>query len=137
MTAKEYLQRFNILQRIADSKLEQITTLQSTAQRTTSVMRDTPIGTSNDVSRVESAVATIQDLTAQFADDFARAMTARAEIADAISHVKNDDERYLLTLRYICLDSWATIAKRLNFSLQGVFKLHRRALKNFVFPQTV
>ena len=43
MTAKEFLQRFNVLQRIADSRLDQIIKLQSTAKRTTSAMRDTPI----------------------------------------------------------------------------------------------
>lgn len=134
MTAKEFLQRFNVLQRIADSRLDQITKLQSTAKRTTSVMRDTPIGKAADVSCVENSVATIHDLTAQFADDLARAMTARTEIADAISNVKNDDERYLLELRYVCRDSWERIAKRMNFSLDHVFTLHRRALKKFVFP---
>ena len=137
MTAKEFLQRFNVLQRIADSRLDQITKLQSTAQRTTSVIRDTPIGKASDISRVENSVADIHDLTAQFADDLAHALEVRTEIADAISHVKNDDERYLLELRYICRDSWETIAKRMNFSLQGIFKLHRRALKNFLFSQTV
>ena len=134
MTAKEFLQRFNVLQRIADSRLDQIMKLQSTAKRTTSAMRDTPIGKQTDVSRVESSVADIHDLTVQFADDLARAMTARTEIVEAISQVKNDDERYLLELRYVCRDSWETIAKKMNFSLDHVFTLHRQALKKNEFP---
>ena len=134
MTAKEFLQRFNVLQRIADSRLDQIMKLQSTAKRTTSAMRDTPIGKQTDVSRVESSVADIHDLTVQFADDLASAMTARTEIVEAISQVKNDDERYLLELRYVCRDSWETIAKKMNFSLDHVFTLHRQALKKNEFP---
>ena len=134
MTAKEFLQRFLILQRNVDNRLEQIAKLQSTAQRTTSVIRDTPIGKAHDVSRVENSVVDIQGITAELADDITRALDARNEIAETISHVKNADERYLLELRYICLDSWETIAKRMNFSLDHVFTLHRQALKKIVFP---
>ena len=137
MTAKEFLQRFTVLQRIADSRLDQIIKLQSTAKRTTSAMRDTPIGKQTDVSRVESSVADIHDLTVQFADELAHAMTARTEIAEAISQVKNDDERCLLELRYVCRDSWETIARKMHFSPEWTFKLHDRALKNFHFSQSV
>ena len=137
MTTKEFLQRLTVLQRIADIRLDQIVELQSIAKRTTRVMSDTPVGKTIDISRIESSVADIHDLTTQFADDFAQAITARTEIAEAISQVEPDDERYLLELRYVCRDSWEMIAKKMHFSLEWTFKLHNRALKKIHFSQSV
>lgn len=137
MTAKEFLQRFLILQRTVDVTLDKIAKAQSTAQRITSVIKKTPTGGAQSLSCIENSVADIFELTDKLADVLAFALDVRTEIAEAISHVENHDERYLLELRYLCLDSWETIARRMNFSLQGVFKLHNRALKNFLTPQTV
>lgn len=134
MTAKEFLQRFLILQRTVDGTLDKIAKAQSTAQRITSFMRKTPTGGAQSLSCIENSVADIYDLTDKLADVLAFALDARTEIAEAISHVENHDERYLLELRYLCLDSWDTIAKRMNFSLDHVFTLHRKALKKIVFP---
>ena len=131
MTTKEFLQRFIVIQRQVDNSLSQMMELQSMAKRITSVIRNTPIGSMQSVSRVENSVVDIHDMTEQLAQALSCAVAVRQEIAEAISRVPNDDERCLLSMRYICCDSWETIAKKMHFSLQGVFKLHRRALKNF------
>ena len=64
-------------------------------------------------------------------------MDVRAKIVDALARVKDSDERYLLELRYLCFDSWKKISAKMNYSMQGVFNLHSRALKNFSFEQSV
>ena len=103
------------------------------SQRITSVIRDAPIGKASDVSRIENSVVDIQAVTAKLAEDINRALDVRNEIVETISRVKNADERCLLELRYICLDSWESIARKMNFSLDHVFTLHRQALKKFAF----
>ena len=137
MTAKEFLQRFFVLQQRIESCLDEITNLQSIAKQTTHVMNDVPCGGVSSKSRIENSVVDIQRSTEKLADELALAVDVRAEIAEIISRVENNDERYLLELRYLCFYSWETIAKKMRFSLQWIFKLHDRALKNFVFNQSV
>ena len=63
MTAKEFLQRFIVMQRQVDTGLDQMIELQSMAKRITSVIRDTPIGSGQSGSRVENSVVDIHAMT--------------------------------------------------------------------------
>ena len=131
MTAKEFLQRFFILQMKLEGKLDEISNLQSMARNVTLVIRETPSGSASTVSRIENAVAGIEDKSRELAAVLVRTMEAWNEIAFAIAQIENPTERCLLELRYVCFWQWEEIAKRLNYSLEWVFKLHRQALKNF------
>lgn len=53
------------------------------------------------------------------------------EITDRIAQMDNEDEKDVLTYRYIRLMKWESIAVRMNYSWKWVHKLHARALDNF------
>ena len=131
MTAKEYLQRFFVLQMKLEGKLDEISNLQSMAKNITQVIRETPSGSASTVSRIENAVAGIEDKSRELANVLIQTMEARNEIAFAISQVENPTERCLLEWRYIYFWKWEEIARRLNYSVDHVFTLHKQALKSF------
>ena len=114
-----------------EGKLDEISNLQSMAKNITQVIRETPSGTPSAVSRIESAVIGIEQKSEELAKELVRTMEARSEIAFAIAQVENPTERCLLEWRYVYFWKWEEIARRLNYSLDHVFTLHKRALQNF------
>ena len=53
------------------------------------------------------------------------------EITDRIERMDNEDEKDVLTYRYIRLMKWESIAVRMNCSWKQVHRIHSRALNNF------
>ena len=53
------------------------------------------------------------------------------EITDKIERLENEDEKDVLTYRYIKLMKWEDIAVRMQYSWQYIHKIHASALKNF------
>ena len=53
------------------------------------------------------------------------------EITNKIESMNNEDEKDVLTYRYIRLMKWEDIAVRMGYSWQHIHKIHARALKNF------
>lgn len=53
------------------------------------------------------------------------------EITNKIERMNNEDEKDVLTYRYIRLMKWEDIAVRMGYSWQHIHKIHARALKNF------
>lgn len=54
------------------------------------------------------------------------------EIRDKIERLDNEDEKDVLTYRYIKLMKWEEICTNMHISWKTVHRLHGRALKNFV-----
>lgn len=132
MTAKEFLQQVFIAYQEVDSKLEQIARLQSLAQRTTTIIHDTPCGNGTSLSsRVEQAIIAIQGQTEYLADEINHLLDVRREVSEAISHVTDPTERRVLAYRYLAFKSWKEISHSMKIGLRTVFRLHEKALKNF------
>ena len=53
------------------------------------------------------------------------------EITDRIERMDNENEKDVLTYRYIRLMKWESIAVRMNCSWKQVHRIHSRALNNF------
>lgn len=130
MTAQKYLQRFFIMHKVIEDKIDEIVGLQAMSRQLTPIIKGIPTGKASSVSLIEKSIVDIHAKTEELANDLVHALAARNEIADIIATVENTDERCLLEMRYLGLCSWKTIARRFNFSLEWVFKLHSRALKN-------
>ena len=131
MTAKEYLQQMYWINGEVESRLEQISRLQSLATRTTTVLKSTPSGGTKLSSRVESAVVDIQKQADDLAEQIKEFLAISKGISAAIAELENHDERIILEYRYLCFYKWQEIAQKLNTGLRHIFKLHSRALKNF------
>lgn len=53
------------------------------------------------------------------------------EIRDKIERLDNEDEKDVLTYRYIKLMKWEDICSAMHHSWQHVHRIHAKALKNF------
>lgn len=54
-----------------------------------------------------------------------------AEIGDKIEQLENENEKDILTYRYIHLMKWEDICGKTGYSWQHTHRIHARALKNF------
>ena len=131
MTAKEYLQQVYQLNEKIESKLEQIARLQSTATRVTTVITGTPGTTTRLSSRIEDAVANVQQQADILAGEIKQLLNLRREVAAAIAELENHNERIVLEYRYLCFRSWQDIAHLMRTGTRYVYYIHSRALNNF------
>lgn len=56
-------------------------------------------------------------------------------IRRAIDRCSYEDDRLLLTYRYIRLMTWERIAVKMGYSWRQIIRLHGRALENFKIPK--
>ncbi|MBS4931821.1 MAG: sigma-70 family RNA polymerase sigma factor [Clostridiales bacterium] len=128
MTTKEYLsQAYRLDQRI-HSKLEQVSTLRSLAQKmTVSFGNEGGRGVRNQ-SPMENTIVKIMDLEEEIDQEIDRLIDLKQEIMGVISSVEDIDCQLLLELRYLTFKTWEQIAEIMNFTLQWVYALHQKAL---------
>ena len=129
MTARDFLnQAYKLDQRI-NSKLEQVSVLNDLALKVTGVITGMPHSPNHGGSRVADAVDKIVDLQAEINRDVDALVDIKREITHVIKAVDNTDCRLLLEMRYLCYRSWEQIAVDMNYSIDNVFRVHRKALR--------
>ncbi|ABN52953.1 MAG TPA: DUF1492 domain-containing protein [Hungateiclostridium thermocellum] len=129
MTAKEYLsQAYHIDQRI-NSKLEQIISLRALATKATSTLSDTPPSGTRNVHSMEDIIAKIVDLENEINRDIDILVDLKREFVSVIRKIDNTEYQTLLELRYLCFKTWEQIAVDMGYSLQHIFRIHDKALK--------
>ena len=129
MTARDFLnQAYKLDQRI-NSKLEQVSVLNDLALKVTGVITGMPHSSNHGSSRVADAVDKIVDLQAEINRDVDALVDIKREITHVIKAVDNTDCRLLLEMRYLCYRSWEQIAVDMNYSIDNVFRVHRKALR--------
>lgn len=135
MTTKEYLsQAFSLDQRI-NCKLEQIARLRELAEKATQTLSDMPGSATRNTHRMEETIIKMIDLENEINDDIDKLIDIKRGITYLISVVTNPDEQILLELRYLCFKTWEQIAADTGYSIQNVYKLHSRALKNLPYDR--
>jgi DNA-directed RNA polymerase specialized sigma subunit len=135
MNTKEYLgQAYRIDQRI-NSKLEQISSLHDLALKATSTLSDKPRSASPNLQSMESIITKIVDLEAEINRDIDLLVDLKREIVSNIKRVSNTECQTLLELRYLCFKCWEQIAVDMGYSLQHIFRLHDRVIKEITFPE--
>ena len=134
MTAKEYLgQAYRLDQRI-NAKLEQVMSLRDLATKATSTLSDVaPSGTRN-VHRMEDIIVKIVDLENEINHDIDNLMDLKREMVSVIKAVADPELQTLLELRYLCFKSWEQIAVEMEYSIQHIFRLHDKSIKEIVLP---
>lgn len=134
MTTKEYLgQAYRLDQRI-NSKLEQVMSLRDLATKATSTLSDVaPSGTRN-VHRMEDIIVKIVDLENEINRDIDNLVDLKREMVSVIKAVTDPELQTLLELRYLCFKSWEQIAVEMEYSIQHIFRLHDKSIKEIVLP---
>jgi len=129
MTSKEYLSlAYRIDQRI-NSKLEQIVSLRALATKATSTLSDTPPSGTRNVHSMEDIIAKIVDLENEINRDIDILVDLKREFVSVIRKIDNTEYQTLLELRYLCFKTWEQIAVDMGYSLQHIFRIHDKALK--------
>lgn len=128
MTAKEHLgQAYRLDQRI-NSKLEQVASLNELATKCTSALTGMPRNPNRGISTMADAVEKIVDLQAEINRDIDRLIDLKREMVKLIKAVDNTECQTLLELRYLCFKTWEQIAVDMGYTIDNVFRIHRKAL---------
>lgn len=137
MTVKEYLgQAYRLDQRI-NSKLEQLESLNGLATKCTSTLTGMPKNPSRSTSMMADAVAKIVDLQAEINRDIDLLVDLKCEMVRVIKNVEHAEYQTLLELRYLCFKTWEQIAVDMNYSIDNVYRIHRKALCAVSLPEII
>lgn len=128
MTSKEYLgQAYRLDQRI-NSKLEQVASLNELATKCTWALTGMPRNPNRRISTMAEAVAKIIDLQTEINYDIDRLIDLKREMVKLIKSVDNTECQTLLELRYLCFKTWEQIAVDMGYTIDNVYRIHRKAL---------
>lgn len=129
MTAKEYLSQARWLDVQIDSKIEEVKSLHSLASKTTQTLSDMPGAKSRDSHRMENIIVKILMLENEINSDIDRLVDLKNEIHGVVRGIKNEEYRMIIEKRYLNYQPWDQIAAEMGFSVDNVYKLHGKALK--------
>jgi DNA-directed RNA polymerase specialized sigma subunit len=129
MDVKQYLSQAHYLDLSIDSKLEQLSRLNSLATKATATLSDMPHSPNRGGSSLEDTICKIVDLQAEINRDIDRLVDLKKSIIALINKVENDEYRLMLEKRYLNFMSWEVIAVSMNFSRANVFKVHDKAIE--------
>jgi len=128
MSAHDYLsQAYRIDQRI-NSKLEQVISLRSLAEKAKSTLSKTPKAKDKNLHYMEDIVIKMVDLESEINRDLNRLIDLKHEIMTMVKCVELVELQTLLEMRYLSFKSWEQIAVELHFELRHVYRLHGKAL---------
>lgn len=129
MDAKDYLKlAWKVDQRI-DDKIEQINILRELSEKTTAVLSGMPGKSTRNIHSREEVIARMMDAEEALNQEVLNLMEIRENVRKAIAGVENVECRMLLEERYLCYHGWNQIAEDMGYSLDNVYKLHRKALQ--------
>ena len=134
MTAKEYLSRAYYLDMRIRSKAMQIAELETLATKVSAALSPIKVQTSRDDHKMESTVIKMHEYQEELDADMKKLIQVKKETKQIIDAVDNDEFRVLLELRYLSSMRWEEIAVEMNYSIDHVFRIHRRALKAIKLP---
>lgn len=130
MTTKEYLsQAYRLDQRI-HSKLEQVSTLRSLAQKMTVSFGNEGGRGVRIQSPMENALVKIIDMEQEINRDINNLIDLKHRIAMNIKSIIIPEQELLLELRYLGYKTWEEIGEIMGYSYRQVHRIHGEALRN-------
>lgn len=134
MKARDYLgQAFRLDQRI-NSKIEQVRSLNDLAAKCTSTVTGMPGNPNRGKDSIGDTIAKIADLQEEINRDIDALVDLKAEIYSVIRAIDNVECQTLLELRYLSFMRWEEIAVQLNYGMENIYRLHRKALNLVSIP---
>lgn len=129
MEIKEYLSQAHHIDQRINSKLEQIGSLRELATKATTTISDMPGSATKNIHRMEDIIVKIMYLEEEMNADIDALVDLKTEITHKIKLVDNHELQILLEQRYLCFKTWEQIAVDMGYSIQHVFRMHDRALR--------
>lgn len=128
MTAKEYMNRPFELNRQIRIRTNQLQGVRNLINGTTTAITGIPRQDSHDPHRFEGLMAKAVDLETEISNLTDELGNAISEVTAVINSINNPACEEVLTARYLCFEDWTTIAMKLDYSKDWVFRLHRKGL---------
>jgi len=135
MSIKNYLSQIKILDMRIDAKIEQLAVLNTLARSATSVLTGMPHSPNKGASKLEDTMVKIIDLQEEINRDIDELVDMKRDAVALIKSVPVPEQQAVLEKRYLCFQSWDTIAKETGYSMRYLLKLHDRGLKNISFSE--
>lgn len=137
MTAKEFLsQAYRLDQRI-NSKIDQVSTLNDLATKCTSTISGMPRNPSPAASTMADVVTKIIDLENEINSDIDSLVELKRKIVKAIKEVERPEYQTLLEKRYLCFLTWEQIAVDMGYTIDNIYKLHKKAILCIAVPESL
>ena len=127
MTVKEYLSQAAYLDRLIDSKLEQLEELKRITCSSNGIVTVSENG-NNNVSRVHRMVEKICLMEEEIDRQIDRYVDVKDDISKLIMSVPDLQQRLILEQHYLLFLTWEEIADRCFMSLRNVQYIHKKAL---------
>lgn len=132
MTAKEYLLQI----RIAKSKIQRIDLKRQELRELMYSVKSPSIDgdyvkESASGDKILHLIARVTTLESDSLKQKEKLIELIDKITREIEELPNDLQRTVLLNYYVCGDTWELIAVKLNRSIRYVYKVRRKALKNF------
>ena len=128
MKAINYLKQIKIMDAKINADIEELTSLETLATRTTSVLGGDRVQSSGSQQKMADSVAKIVDLREQINAEIDRFIDYKQEARELIS-VCDAECITLISKRYFQFKTWESIAVDMNFTYQWVSGgLHQKAL---------
>lgn len=127
MTVKEYLSQGAYLDRLIDSKLEQLEELKKITCSSHGLVTVSE-NTNNNVSRVHRTVERICLMEEELNRQIDRYVEVKDGISKLIMSVPDLQQRLVLEQHYLLFLTWEEIAEKFYMSLRNVQYIHKKAL---------
>ena len=127
--AKKFLQQVKLCDKHINNKLEELANLRDLSLRITSNISGNG-GHSGPGDKVGNAVARIVDLEREINESIDKYVDLKHQVEAVIEQITDPDEVEVIYKRYFRFKKWEEIAAEMNYTYQGVCKIHGRALQS-------
>ena len=120
MNAKEFLSRARLLEMQVQSKLMQVESLKSLANRMTSVYGMAPVSHTRDMTQMQSTILRIMEVEEELNRKIDELVDTKLEIGLVIDRVEDDQLRVILEKRFLCFKKISEIGWEMHYSVRWI-----------------
>ena len=129
MTAKEYLSQAYRLNKLANTKMEQIENLRALSEKVTASYGGEQVSHSRNVTSLEDTIVRIVAAQGDLNRQLNEIVRLQVQISSLIDKVQNVNYSEILTKRYLRFMPWNRIASEMGYSRRWVLQKHGQALE--------
>lgn len=100
------------------------------ATNITQKLRDIPIKTNNNRSKIEDCALRISEIEKQLIEEIEEAEYNKVLVQDAVNQIKDSRRREIIELRYVHGCSINMISYELDKDIENIYKIIRRTIKS-------
>ena len=131
---KEYLLRYQLIDKKIEHELEGLALWKEKAKKVTAVLTGLP-GPQSKTGGMQNICDKVMDMEKEVGIHIEKMLQLKQELESIISAVPHEIYRLLLQYRYLDFMLWEHIAVRLNYNYYYVRKeLHKKALELLIIP---